>query len=158
MYVCMYLFWLHWSFAAARGLSLVVTSGGCSSCDVWASHCRGSSCCTAWAPGCTGFSGCPACGIFLDQGSNLCPLHWQVDSYALLHQGSPRMTFCDSLHMNNLLHRHFYMPRMDTVLVCHYSLHPSFSERSHPSGSVWAVSLLTLICLCPLVPEGKFGQ
>ena len=21
-----------------------------------------------------------ACGIFLDQGSNLCPLHWQVDS------------------------------------------------------------------------------
>ena len=24
---------------------------------------------------------CPAaCGIFLDDGSNLCPLHWQVDS------------------------------------------------------------------------------
>ena len=24
---------------------------------------------------------CPVtCGIFLDQGSNLCPLHWQVDS------------------------------------------------------------------------------
>ena len=26
-----------------------------------------------------------ACGIFLDQGSNLCPLHWQADS--LSHQG-----------------------------------------------------------------------
>ena len=25
--------------------------------------------------------GCPeACGILPDQGSNLCPLHWQVDS------------------------------------------------------------------------------
>ena len=28
---------------------------------------------------------CPAaCEIFLDQGSNLCPLHWLVDSYPLL--------------------------------------------------------------------------
>ena len=53
---------------------------------------------------------------------------------------------------------HFYMPCTDTVLVCRYSLHPSFSERSHPSGSLWAVSLLTLMCLCPLVPEGKSGQ
>ena len=30
-----------------------------------------------------------ACGIFLDQGLNLCPLHWQVDSNPLHHQGSP---------------------------------------------------------------------
>ena len=30
----------------------------------------------------------PACGIFPDQGSNLCLLHWQVDSYPLHHQGS----------------------------------------------------------------------
>ena len=27
-----------------------------------------------------------ACGIFLDQGSNPCPLHWWVDSYPLYHQ------------------------------------------------------------------------
>ena len=33
---------------------------------------------------------CPAaCGIFLDQGSNLCLLHWQVDSFLLSLQGSP---------------------------------------------------------------------
>ena len=33
-------------------------------------------CCCARA-----FSSCStACGIFLDQGSNPCPLHWQVDS------------------------------------------------------------------------------
>ena len=30
-----------------------------------------------------------ACGIFLDQGSNPCPLHWQADSLPLRHQGSP---------------------------------------------------------------------
>ena len=28
-------------------------------------------------------------GIFLDQGSNLCLLHWQADSLPLSHQGSP---------------------------------------------------------------------
>ncbi|KAJ8790387.1 hypothetical protein J1605_021464 [Eschrichtius robustus] len=30
-----------------------------------------------------------ACGIFPDQGSNLCPLRWQADSQPLRHQGSP---------------------------------------------------------------------
>ena len=34
-----------------------------------------------------------ACGILLDQGSNLCPLHWQVDSLPLNHQGSPTLIF-----------------------------------------------------------------
>ena len=29
-----------------------------------------------------------ACGIFPDQGSNPCPLHWQKDSQPLRHQGS----------------------------------------------------------------------
>ena len=36
-----------------------------------------------------GLSCSAACGIFLDQGSNLCPLHWQADSQPLRHQGSP---------------------------------------------------------------------
>ena len=30
-----------------------------------------------------------ACGIFPDQVSNPCPLHWQADSQPLRHQGSP---------------------------------------------------------------------
>ena len=30
-----------------------------------------------------------ACGIFPDQGSNPCPLHWQADSQPLHPQGSP---------------------------------------------------------------------
>ena len=30
-----------------------------------------------------------ACGIFPDQGSNLCLLHWWSDSFPLSHQGNP---------------------------------------------------------------------
>ena len=40
-----------------------------------------------------GLSWATACGIFLDQRSNLCPLHWQVDSQPLCHQGSPFINF-----------------------------------------------------------------
>ena len=36
-----------------------------------------------------------ACGIFLDQGSNPCLLHWQVDSLPLSHQGSPCTDFIE---------------------------------------------------------------
>ena len=32
-----------------------------------------------------------ACGIFPDQGSNPCLLHWQADSQPLCHQGSPKI-------------------------------------------------------------------
>ena len=35
-----------------------------------------------------GFSCSTACGIFPDQLSNPCPLHWQADSYLLYHQKS----------------------------------------------------------------------
>ena len=43
-----------------------------------------------------------ACGIFPDQGSNPCPLHWQADSQPLRHQGSPQAhswhQFCHPLN------------------------------------------------------------
>ena len=41
-----------------------------------------------------------ACGIFPDQGSNLCPLHWQADSQPLHHQGSPDLHYC--LYTDNI--------------------------------------------------------
>ena len=89
-------FWLCWVFVSVRGLSLVAASGGHSS-----SRCAGlslsrplllrstgsrraSSVVVAHGPSCS-----VACGIFLDQGSNPCPLHWQADSQPLHHQGSP---------------------------------------------------------------------
>ena len=40
-----------------------------------------------------------ACGIFPDQGSNLCLLHWQVDSFLWSQQGSP---FPSPLKMDNI--------------------------------------------------------
>ena len=79
-----------------RGRSLVAASGGHSS-----SRCAGlslsrplllrstgsrraGSVIVAHGPSCSA-----ACGIFPDQGSNPCPLHWQADSQPLRHQGSP---------------------------------------------------------------------
>ena len=37
-----------------------------------------------------------ACGIFPDQGSNPCPLHWQADSQPLHHQVSPSLSILDA--------------------------------------------------------------
>ena len=39
-----------------------------------------------------GLSGSVARGIFLDQGLNLHPLHYKVDSQPLDHQGSPQIS------------------------------------------------------------------
>ena len=83
-----------------RGLPLVVASGGHSS-----SRCAGlslsrplllrrtgsrraGSVVVAHGPSCSA-----ACGIFPDQGSNPCALHWQADSQPLRHQGSPEVDF-----------------------------------------------------------------
>ena len=40
---------------------------------------------------CSAGLGCSVeCGIFLEEGSNPCPLHWQVDSYPLCYHGNPK--------------------------------------------------------------------
>ena len=73
-----------WAFSSCGKQGLL-------SCGVWASHCGGFSC---WQS--TGSVvvvlrlSCPvAHEIFPDHGSNPHPLHWQVDSQPLYHQGSP---------------------------------------------------------------------
>ena len=43
----------------------------------------------AQAVGADGLSCSVACGAFLDQGWNPCPLHWQMRSYPLWRQGRP---------------------------------------------------------------------
>ena len=90
-------FWLCWVFVSVRGLSLVVASGGHSSLRcaglslsrpllLWSTGSRrAGSVVVARGPSCSA-----ACGIFPDQGSNPCPMHWQADSKLLRHQGSPR--------------------------------------------------------------------
>ena len=79
-----------------QGLSLVVASGGHSSSRcaglslswpllLWSTTSRrAGSAVVAHGPSCSA-----ACGIFPDQGSNPCPLHWQADSQPLRLQGSP---------------------------------------------------------------------
>ena len=44
-----------------------------------------------------------ACGIFPDQVSNPCPLHWQADSQPLRHQGSPSISSYKDLMKSKLL-------------------------------------------------------
>ena len=51
------------------------------SCLTWELWCEGSRAC--------GLRCSEACVLFLDQGSNPCPLHWQERFYHLYHQGSP---------------------------------------------------------------------
>ena len=87
-----------------RGLSLVAASGGHSS-----SWCVGLSLSRPLLLRSTGsrragsvivahgLSCSAACGIFPDQGSNPCPLHWQADSQPLRHQGSPLPDFLVSV-------------------------------------------------------------
>ena len=93
-------FWLCWVFVSVRGLSLAAASGGHSS-----SRCAGLSLSRPLLLRSTGSrragsvivahgpSRSAACGIFPDQGSNPCPLHWQADSQPLRHQGSPEHRF-----------------------------------------------------------------
>ena len=102
------LWYCAWSFSSCYEQELL------SSCCAWA-YCSGFSCCGAWtlcelqllqhagsvgeAPGLQstgsiamvqGLS-CPAAfGVFLDQGTNPCLLHWRADSSPLSHQGSPK--------------------------------------------------------------------
>ena len=97
-YLFIYLFLACWVLVSVWGLSLVAASGGHSS-----SWCAGlslswplllqstssrhaGSVVVAHGPSCS-----VVCGIFPDQGSNLCSLHWQADSQPLLHQGNPNM-------------------------------------------------------------------
>ena len=93
-------FWLCWVFVSVRGLSPVVASGGHSS-----SRCAGLSLSWPLSLRSTGSrragsvvvahgpSRSAAYGIFPDQGSNPCPLHWQADCQPLRHQGSPCFYF-----------------------------------------------------------------
>ena len=91
-------FWLCWVFAAV-GLSLVVVWGPLAAAASLAVE-RGLQ---GWQPQQLQDTGsvmvpqplsCSAArGIFRDQGSNLCLLHWQADSLPGSHKGSPENQF-----------------------------------------------------------------
>ena len=126
--------WLYWVFGSVRGLSLVAASGGHSS-----SRCAGlspsrplllrstgsrraGSVTVSHGPSCSA-----ACGIFPDQGSNPCPLHWQADSQPLRHQGSPMPIIIISSSSK--------IAERQMVLLCCVFSHISFSLRNwNPSS------------------------
>ena len=117
-----------------RGLSPLAASGGHSSSRCaglspsrplllrsTGSRCPGSVV-VAHGPSCSA-----ACGIFPDQGSNPCPLHWQADSQPLRHQGSPYD------HSYTSLAAH-----MSAFLLCIYLRVPSLDDR---------------VCLCSVLVD-----
>ena len=60
-----------------------------------------------------------AYGIIPDQGSNLCLLHWQVDSLPLSHQGNPTMSIEHDvlflIHLNCISYREDLDDKRQTV-------------------------------------------
>ena len=113
-YLFIYYFWLCWVFVSVQGLSLLAASGGHSS-----PRCAGLSLSQPLLLQSTGSrragsvvvahgSSCSAaCGIFPDQGSNPCPLHWQADSQPLRHQGSPGRWILNHCTTREAPHQHF---------------------------------------------------
>ena len=140
-------------FLAVLGLRCCVRAFSC--CGAWASHCSGFSCCGArplgvWASVFVaprlqsadsvvvayGLSCSSACGISLDQGSNPCLLHWQMDSLPLSQQEAPW------LHILQI-----FSPIPQTLFIL-FML--SFAVQK-------LLSLISSVCLCLLffpLPQG----
>ena len=61
-----------------------------------------------------GLSGPEVCGIFFNQESNLCLLHWQVDSSPRIHQGAFHMVFAHvlSIRVACFLHTNSELSRL----------------------------------------------
>ena len=130
LFIYLFLFFrLCWVFVSLRGFSLVAASRDHSS-----SRCAGLSLSQPLLLRGTrsrragsvvvahGLSCLAACGIFPDQGSNPCPLHWQAGSQPLRYQGSPVYTFwpysailprplptASGSHQSVLIHMSFFL-------------------------------------------------
>ena len=136
-----------------RGLSLVAASGGHSS-----SRCAGLSLSRPLLLRSTssrragsvvvahGSSCSAACGIFPDQGLNLCPLHWQADSQLLRHQGSPLPFLLTPVCKNCLSPEEpLKRPRLGCL---YFSIRlRSFSFLFHPTVSATITPELDDFCL-----------
>ena len=100
---------------------------------------------TAWRWTCRCMHGldCPAaCGVFLDQGWDLRPLHWQVDSWPPAHQGSPHV-FSIPLSKGTSIVSVPWLWWITLLLRSSKSLFETVS--SFPLGEYLAIGLLDLI-------------
>ena len=103
--MCMYLFMALLALHCCTQAFFCCSKWGLLCSCTWASHCGAFSCYSLWAlefvgsvVALHGLSFSTLCGIFLDQGSNLYPLFWQVDSKPPDPQGSAYIVMIDSLY------------------------------------------------------------
>ena len=86
---------------------------------------------------------CPeACGILSNQGSNRCPLHWQVDSYPLTHQGSLNHVYFNEGKSHQISSRSCWIwQSLGSNTTC---MHSGVAWRStaNPAGKVGSVGNL----------------
>ena len=85
-------------------------------------------------------------GIFLDQGWNLCLLHWQENSLPLSHQGSQLSIFWTQLQQNKATHLYGRKPQ---------SIKTEDPWREPTQGNLLQATSLfesLYLSLCPLYP------
>ena len=89
---------------------------------------------------CTGLVALRACGIFLDQGSNPCPLHWRWILNHCATRKVPLPSFFIQLGVDDS-----WSSRLPGILPCHHALPPSEELSGKPqSGLNPALHLLHL--------------
>ena len=64
-----------------------------------------------------GLSCSTACGFVLNQGLNSRPLHWQVESYPLCHQGSPQIEILWSLLIVSFMRNTSFCALKGTICI-----------------------------------------
>ena len=118
-----------------HGFSLVAVPGLLTAVALGSRVCVGSTLVTH------GFSCSAARGIFLDQGSNSCLLHWQADSLPLSHQRSDQIrsvaqscpTLCDPMNRSTPgLPVHHQLPEFTQT---HVHRDSDAIQPSHPLSS-----------------------
>ena len=93
-----------------------------------------------------------ACRIFLNQGLNPCPLHWQVVPLSLSHQGSPKPVFCGHFYIstNNEYSTHFTIEEIEADILISEKNYLLQSCLAHVSSmnidSVWLWTTVTIMC------------
>ena len=99
-----------------------------------------------------------ACGILPDQGLNPRPLHQQVDSQPLHHQGSPSYLFytyqCIYVNPNILFYLFIYLILVSAVYLFIFGCTWSLLLRAGGYSSLWCADF-SLRCFLPLQSMGS---
>ena len=100
-----------------------------------------------------------ACGIFPDQGSNPCPLHWQVDSYHCTTREVPILAFIIAFFFTFLRSLFLHSASNYCLVSFHFTLQDSHAYFLQSTSSAHKLPQLLFIWECPnfsLTFEGQF--